>query len=157
MAIDPFTAGIETGGKLLDFVGRFVTDKNAQSQILSAAQHDQAIYAQKLLEKQAAEFQGEIELLKQQIEVNKIEAASPSLFKSGWRPFLGWACSGAFVLVPVWMLLARTFHIAFEFPGELYYTLSAMLTALVGVRSFERYAGVADDAKTAPRAELVKK
>jgi len=27
-----------------------------------------------------------------QIEVNKVEAASTSLFKGGWRPFIGWTC-----------------------------------------------------------------
>ena len=27
-----------------------------------------------------------------QIETNKIEAASESLFKSGWRPSVGWTC-----------------------------------------------------------------
>lgn len=31
-------------------------------------------------------------LLQGQIEVNKIEAASDSLWKSGWRPAAGWAC-----------------------------------------------------------------
>lgn len=29
-----------------------------------------------------------------QIETNKIEAASDSLFKSGWRPAVGWTCAG---------------------------------------------------------------
>ncbi len=27
-----------------------------------------------------------------QAEINKIEAASPKLFVSGWRPALGWVC-----------------------------------------------------------------
>ena len=31
-----------------------------------------------------------------QIEVNKAEAASGSLFKGGWRPFIGWVCGIAF-------------------------------------------------------------
>ncbi len=30
-----------------------------------------------------------------QIEINKLEAQSDSLFKSGWRPFVGWACAGS--------------------------------------------------------------
>lgn len=30
-----------------------------------------------------------------QIEINKVEAASPSLFVSGWRPFVGWSCAGS--------------------------------------------------------------
>ena len=38
-----------------------------------------------------------------QAEVNKIEAASDSLFKSGWRPFVGWTCGGGLF----YQLLAR--------------------------------------------------
>jgi len=32
-----------------------------------------------------------------QVEVNKAEAASGSLFKGGWRPFVGWVCGIAFI------------------------------------------------------------
>lgn len=28
----------------------------------------------------------------QQIELNKAEASHPSVFVSGWRPFIGWCC-----------------------------------------------------------------
>ena len=28
-----------------------------------------------------------------QMEVNKVEAASASLFIAGWRPFVGWVCA----------------------------------------------------------------
>ena len=31
-----------------------------------------------------------------QLEINKAEAASGSLFKGGWRPFVGWVCGIAF-------------------------------------------------------------
>ena len=30
-----------------------------------------------------------------QIEVNKVEAAHPSTFVSGWRPSIGWICSAS--------------------------------------------------------------
>ena len=33
-----------------------------------------------------------------QSNVNALEAASPSLFKSGWRPAIGWVCAGAVAL-----------------------------------------------------------
>lgn len=40
-----------------------------------------------------------------QIEVNKIEASSKSLFVAGWRPFIGWTCGVAmgfnYLVVPV--------------------------------------------------------
>ena len=30
-----------------------------------------------------------------QLEINKEEAKNPSVFVSGWRPFLGWVCGAA--------------------------------------------------------------
>ena len=45
------------------------------------------------------------ELAKGQLEVNKVEAASNSLFVSGWRPAVGWVCvlgmAGNFIVIPV--------------------------------------------------------
>jgi hypothetical protein len=45
------------------------------------------------------------ELAKGQLEVNKTEAASKSLFVAGWRPFIGWTCGlgflGNFILIPL--------------------------------------------------------
>ena len=31
-----------------------------------------------------------------QAQINQVEAASPNLFVSGWRPFIGWVCGVAF-------------------------------------------------------------
>ena len=36
------------------------------------------------------------QLARAQIEVNKAEAASGSIFKGGWRPSVGWVCAIAF-------------------------------------------------------------
>jgi len=33
------------------------------------------------------------ELMKGQLDVNKVEAAHKSLFVAGWRPSIGWVCS----------------------------------------------------------------
>ena len=45
------------------------------------------------------------ELAKVQLEVNKAEAASASLFVAGWRPAVGWVCvlgmASNFVLIPM--------------------------------------------------------
>src|SRR3990167_5445401 len=52
-----------------------------------------------------------------QIEVNKVEAASQSLFVAGWRPWVGWTCGAAyaytFVVQPflVFVLTAAQVHI----------------------------------------------
>jgi len=45
------------------------------------------------------------DLAKGQLEVNKVEAASKSLFVAGWRPFIGWVCGlgflSNFILIPM--------------------------------------------------------
>ena len=45
------------------------------------------------------------ELAKGQIEVNKMEAASSSMFGAGWRPAVGWICAlgfaSNFILIPM--------------------------------------------------------
>jgi len=42
------------------------------------------------------EMQNQWESAKEQIEVNKQEAANNSIFVAGWRPFIGWVCGSAF-------------------------------------------------------------
>ena len=49
-------------------------------------------------DKSAAEQQqlaAAVMIVQGQIETNKVEAASPSVFVSGWRPFIGWVCGAA--------------------------------------------------------------
>jgi hypothetical protein len=85
-----------------------------------------------------------------QIEVNRTEAASNSLFKGGWRPFLGWVCGGAFayhfVLQPVIVFLIVAF--GGELPELPKFEMEALMTVLFGMlglgglRSFEKYKGV---------------
>ena len=47
----------------------------------------------------------EAKLAQAQVELNKIEAASPSLFVAGWRPFIGWTCGLAlawnYIVMPI--------------------------------------------------------
>jgi hypothetical protein len=43
-----------------------------------------------------ANLAAETDLAKAQIGVNNTEAQSEGLFKSGWRPFIGWTCGSAF-------------------------------------------------------------
>ena len=43
-----------------------------------------------------AQLDADLKLATGQNEVNKVEAASSSLFVAGWRPFVGWVCGAAF-------------------------------------------------------------
>lgn len=63
----------------------------------------------KLLELQQqgelAYLDADVKLAMGQIEINKLEASSASLFVSGWRPAVGWVCvvgcGYAFILAPL--------------------------------------------------------
>lgn len=81
MAHDPITAIFDLGSKILD---RVIPDPVARA----AAQ-------EKLMALPLAQIAAETQLLSGQMEINKIEAASQSLFVAGWRPFVGWTCGFA--------------------------------------------------------------
>jgi hypothetical protein len=85
------------------------------------------------------------EINKAQIEVNKIESASNSFFKSGWRPFVGWTCGIAlcyhFVLQPFLMFLCVSFGHPMDLPVFDMSTLTTVLFGMLGLggmRSFEK-------------------
>ena len=44
---------------------------------------------------QAAELAAAVSVVNGQLAINQAEAASPSVFTSGWRPFIGWVCGSA--------------------------------------------------------------
>jgi len=85
-----------------------------------------------------------------QIEVNKAEAASGSLFKGGWRPFIGWVCGIAFlyhfVLQPLLLFAIATFGV--QLPTLPEFDMGTLLTVLGGLlglgslRTFEKTKGV---------------
>jgi hypothetical protein len=83
-----------------------------------------------------------------QNQVNKVEAAHPSIFVAGWRPFIGWVCGfgiGAkFVFIPVGVWVCSLFDIQTTIPaietGELLTLVLGML-GLGGLRTFEKYTG----------------
>lgn len=84
-----------------------------------------------------------------QIEVNKEEAKSDSLFKSGWRPAVGWVCVAAFayhyLLQPllIFILAACGVPLALPvFPMEALLTVLLGLLGLGGLRSFEKVKGL---------------
>jgi len=94
---------------------------------------------------------GDLANLQSQIDVNKVEAASPSLFVAGWRPFVGWVCGSAlawnFVGEPFLAFLVGVF--AWKLPplpildnGALTTVLLGML-GIGGMRTFEKVKGVA--------------
>jgi len=80
-----------------------------------------------------------------QISTNNIEAASNSLFKSGWRPFIGWVCGGG--LVYQYLLRPLFIGLGFSmFPSLEIDTLMTLLFGMLGLgtlRTVEKVKGAA--------------
>jgi hypothetical protein len=86
-----------------------------------------------------------------QIEVNKAEAASGSVFKGGWRPFIGWVCGGAFayhfVLQPV--IVFAVVVAGVDLPPLPEFDMTSLMTVLMGMlglgglRTYEKQKGLA--------------
>ena len=75
------------------------------------------------------------ELALAQIEVNKAEAASGSIFKGGWRPAVGWVCASAFayhfVLQPILLFVVAL--TGTELPTLPEFDMSTLLPVLGGM------------------------
>lgn len=96
-----------------------------------------------------AQLDADLKLATGQMEVNKVEAASQSLFVAGWRPFIGWVCGAAFAFKFIGgplavVLMAMAGHPitlpVFDFT-EMSTVLLGML-GLGGLRTVEKIKGV---------------
>ena len=123
-------------GPVTGLLDKFVEDKDQKARLA----HEIATMA----EKQAHQ------LALAQIEDNKAEAASGSIFKGGWRPFIGWTCGVAFayhfvlqpLLVFVVAVSGATVPALPEFDMASLMTVLGGLLGLGGLRTFEKYKGV---------------
>ena len=119
-----------------DILSRFIPDETERQKLA----HEIATMAQKQAH--------EISLA--QIEVNKVEAASSSLFKSGWRPAIGWVCGAAFayhfVFQPVLIFILT--YAGYPIPPLPAFDMASLMTVLGGLlglgglRTFEKFKGV---------------
>ena len=70
-----------------------------------------------------------------QLEINKAEAASGSLFKGGWRPFIGWVCGFAFayhfVLQP--LIVFGVTAAGVDMPELPSFDMGSLLTVMMGM------------------------
>jgi hypothetical protein len=90
------------------------------------------------------------ELALSQIEVNKAEAASSSIFKGGWRPAIGWVCASAFayhfVLQPVIVFIVLAAGV--ELPPLPEFDMASLMTVMMGMlglgglRTYEKQKGI---------------
>ena len=90
------------------------------------------------------------ELSLAQIEVNKAEAASGSLFKGGWRPAVGWVCAFAFAyhFIIKDLIVFGCAVAGVELPELPEFDMGTLLTVLGGMlgigglRSYEKKQGL---------------
>lgn len=97
------------------------------------------------------------EQLLAQIEVNKVEAASGSIFVAGWRPAIGWV--GALALAYSF-IVAPFLGIWLKVPGLQYDSLIQIVLAMLGIgamRTYEKTKGVSTNNMTdVPKAPTQK-
>lgn len=87
-----------------------------------------------------------------QAKVNEVEAASPDLFRGGWRPFVGWVCGAGFAvqfivspLLP-WLVATISGHHVEPIPALDIETLVGLMVGMLGLgtlRTVERVKGKA--------------
>jgi hypothetical protein len=124
-------------GPVTGLLDKFIEDKDQRAQLA----HDLATMAERHAQ----------ELAVAQIEVNKAEAASGSVFKGGWRPFIGWVCGGAFayhfVLQPVIVFAVLTAGV--DLPPLPEFDMASLMTVMMGMlglgglRTYEKQKGLA--------------
>jgi|TARA_R100001163_G_C5013354_1_gene158524 ABC-type lipopolysaccharide export system ATPase subunit len=85
-----------------------------------------------------------------QLEINKAEAASGSLFKGGWRPAVGWTCALAFLyhfIIKDLIIFGASFA-GVELPELPEFDMGTLLTVLGGMlgigslRTYEKQKGL---------------
>lgn len=110
---------------------------------------EQVLAAQTDITKIQLELQGKlIDQVSEQLDVNKVEAGSASVFVAGWRPFIGWVCGVGlacqFVIGPLFTWAATLAKHPIPFPtldlGTLMTLLLGML-GLGGMRTYEKVQG----------------
>ena len=129
MALDPLTAALAIGGQIITRLWPDPVDQaRAQLALLELAQR------------------GELA----QVEVNKVEAASASVWTSGWRPAIGWVCGAGCAWNWIGLPVASFALSALGHPVEIYPAdLSEMMPLLLGMlgigtlRTVEKIKGVA--------------
>ena len=123
-------------GPVTGLLDKFIEDKDQKAKLA----HDIATMSQRHAQ----------ELALAQVNVNAAEAASGSIFKGGWRPFVGWVCGVAFcyhfILQPVIVFIVALTGAAIpdlpEFQMNTLLTVLGGLLGIGGLRTYEKQKGL---------------
>jgi len=131
MSFDPVSAALDIGGKLIDRLWP-----------------DPAKAAEAKLELLKLQQSGELAAVMGQMEINKIEAASTSVFVSGWRPAVGWICTAGlgmqFLVAPLITWVALVFGTVLVLPPLDMSMLIGMLSGILGLGGLRTYEKIKD-------------
>lgn len=122
---------LEVGKTLLD---RFIPDPEAKRQ----AEADFLKMA----------MDGELKQTIAQLEINAREAAHPSWWVAGWRPYFGWVGGTAFLYVGLlkpglaWLSLIKGWPAPPDIDTEFLWAVISGLLGIGGLRTFEKTKGV---------------
>ena len=123
---------------------------NISSTIINKLFPDPAQAAQAQLALLKLQQDGELAAIVGQMDINKVEAGSSSIFVAGWRPFAGWVCGLGLAYVsiiePIARLLATFFGYTGMFPAiDTTLTMQVLLGMLGmgGLRTLDKIKGVA--------------
>lgn len=87
---------------------------------------------------------GELKQVIAQLEINAREAAHPSVWVAGWRPFFGWVGGTAFAYVGVfqpliaWIASIRGWPVPPDIDTEFLWVVVSGLLGIGGLRTFEK-------------------
>jgi hypothetical protein len=120
MALDPLSALLDIGGKVIDRV--WPDPEKAAAAKLELFKMQQS---------------GELAAMAGQLEINKVEAANPSVFVSGWRPAIGWICGAGFgvqfVIGPLAEWGSALYGVPVKFPAMDTGTMMPLLLGMLGL------------------------
>lgn len=123
---------LEIGKSLID---RFFPDKEA-------ARQAEADFLKMAME-------GELKQVLAQLEINAREAAHPSIWTSGWRPYFGWVGGTAFLYVGLlkpmltWVAAIKGWPGPPEIDTEFLWVVVSGLLGIGGLRTYEKKQRVA--------------
>ena len=141
MAIDPLTAALDIGGKLIDRLWPDPAQGAAAKLELLKMQQSGEL----------AQLAADVDIAKAQAGVNAAEAASGSAYASSWRPTVGYACVAgliySFLVQPLlpWFaaLLGKPVPPLPELDTSVLMTLLLGMLGIGGMRSFDKVKGAA--------------
>jgi hypothetical protein len=92
---------------------------------------------------------GELKQVIAQLQINAQEAAHPSIWVAGWRPFFGWVGGAGFLYAVVgqpllaWLAAVKGWPVPPTLDTDLLLTVAGGMLGIGGLRTYEKRNGVA--------------